>query len=67
MRPFMKLYNIAYWAGMLWFAGFLFWAATRPDMQGAGPLAFGAILLIAGAPCAVLWAWKRWKTGTWIS
>lgn len=60
------IYSVAYWAGMLWFAGYLFFAATRPENQSAGALVLAQIAVVAVAPCAVLWVGKRLVTGRWL-
>lgn len=62
----MRLYNVAYALGLVWFAGFAFFAATQPGSRGAGVLTGFLILGIALAPCVILTIGKRIVTGRWI-
>lgn len=57
------IYNILYWAGMLWFVYWCYRTAADNVQYGAAV----PYLITAVAPCACLTIWKRWYTGRWIS
>lgn len=61
------IYNVLWFACFCWFGWYCFHAATNPANQNAGVGALTTILVIACAPMAVLWCWKRWYTGKWLS
>jgi hypothetical protein len=62
----MTLYRIAYALGLVWFVGFCYLAATRPENQNAGFWVAMLILGIAVAPCGALWIGRRVVTGRWL-
>lgn len=60
------VYVVLYSLGLAWFAGYLFFSATRPENQNAGVLVLAEIFAVGLAPCAILWTLRRLFTGRWL-